>query len=303
MEEQLIQLLQGSLLPQQTPRKHAEQQLASLWSHPDYAPGLISIASHDSVPDDLRQAALYSLRLFIVSCWGDHFDEFKGQLLPEDVKQRIREPLLTLAMQDRLPSKVKNASSMAVSKIAGADFPEQWPDLLPKLMHVISTGTDDQLHGALKVLFELVDEALGEAQFFQVAGELVKAVFNVFITEGRRPTLRALAIKVFAACIQTLEALMEEHKAEVKAFAEDVLRQWIPFFIQIMKSTLPPTPTEEEENDETPNAEAYKGSVALKFQVVKVFFPHHTCWITHLRYTGAYADTQRLPHHLLPAQH
>lgn len=43
-----------------------------------------------------------------------------------------------------------------------------------------------------------------------------------------------------------------------------------PFFIGVLKTRLSEPPSEQEENDETPNAETYKGLIALKLQVVKV---------------------------------
>lgn len=279
MEEQVAQLLAATQTASEAPRKQAEQQLQSLWTHPEYAPGLVAIASHDSVPLNIRQAALASLRQFVTSMWSAQFDEFKGQqgdvLVQDDIKVRIREGLLDLALSDQQDRKVKSMASYVVSKIASADFPEEWPDLLHKLMHIIPTGSEAQLHGALKVLAELVDDSFNDVQFFQVAKELVKVVYDVAITEGRKPTLRALAVSVFRGCFDILESVMEEHKTEVKAFAEEVLNQWTPFFIGVMKTSLPATPTEQEENDDTPNAEAYKGLVALKLQVVKVRTFHH----------------------------
>jgi hypothetical protein len=274
MEEQVVQLLAATQQASPEPRKQAEQQLQSLWSHPDYAPGLVQIASHDSVPVEIRQAALLTLKQWVTSYWSSHFDEFKGQqretLVPDEIKARIRQPLLELATTDHLDRKIKAAASYVVSKIASADFPEQWPDLLQKLMHIIPTGTQGQLHGALRVLADLVEDCLGEEQFFAVAQDLVKVVYDVAVNEGRKPTLRALAVSVFRGCFDILETVMEEHKAEVKAFAEEVLTQWTPFFIQVMNTRLPATPSEQEEMDDTPNAETYKGLVALKLQVVKV---------------------------------
>jgi hypothetical protein len=293
MEEQVAQLLAATQSASEAPRREAETQLQSLWSHPEYAPGLVAIASHDSVPLNIRQASLLALKQFVVSCWSNQFDEFKGSqeeqsLVGEDVKQRIREPLLELATSETLDRKVKAAASYVVSKIASSDFPELWPDLLQRLLHVIPNGSEGQLHGALKVLAELVDESFGEDQFFRSAKDLVKVVFDVATTEGRKPTLRALAVSVFRGCFDILESVMEEHKTEVKAFAEEILTQWTPFFIEVMKTKLPNPPTEQEENDDAPNAETYKGLVSLKLQVVKV------------RYLAELRETSSDPH--LPYQ-
>ncbi|KAF2120900.1 armadillo-type protein [Lophiotrema nucula] len=271
MEEQLVQLLAATQSAQETPRKQAEQQLQSLYAHADFPLGLVAIASHEDVPLNIRQAALLNLKTFVLAGWAEQFDEWKGQVLVTDEnKARIREALLNLATTDQLDGKIKRAASYAVSKIASADFPEQWPDLLPKLIHIIPNGTDGQLHGALKVLDDLVDDAFNDEQFFSIARELLKVVYDVAVNEGRKATLRALAVSVFRGCFDILEMVMEDHKAAVKAFADEVLSQWIPFFVNIMKTRLPDPPTEQEENDDAQSAETYRSLVALKLQVVKV---------------------------------
>ncbi|KAJ8105858.1 hypothetical protein OPT61_g9927 [Boeremia exigua] len=62
--------------------------------------------------------------------------------------------------------------------------------------------------------------------------------------------------------------ILEDHKASVKGFADEMLNQWLPFFINVLKTKLADPPSEQEENDEAPNAETYKGLISLKLQVV-----------------------------------
>ena len=59
-------------------------------------------------------------------------------------------------------------------------------DLLPYLLQIISTGSDGQLHGALKVLNDLVDDSLSETNFFAVARDLVKILYDVAANEKRK---------------------------------------------------------------------------------------------------------------------
>jgi hypothetical protein len=271
MEEQLVQLLSATQATSEAPRKSAEAQLLSFYGHADFALGLVAIASHDSVPLNIRQAALLYLKTYVLAVWSPQFDEFKGQvLIGEEERVRLRITLLELATSDREDRKIKSAASYVVSKIANADFPEQWPDLLPKLLHLIPTGTDGQIHGALKVLDELVDDCFNEEQFFSVARDLIKVVFDVAVNDARRTTLRALAVSVFRHCFDILEMVLEDHKAMVKAFADEALASWLPFFVEIMKSRLPDPPSEEDESQDAGPAEAYRGLVSLKLQVVKV---------------------------------
>ena len=271
MEDQLVALLAATQSAQETPRKHAEQQLKSLYGHQELPLGLVGIACHDSVPLNIRQAALLSLKQLVLAGWSANFDEFKGQILVTDeTKAQIRPQLLQLATTDHLDRKLKAAASLVVSKVAAADYPDQWPDLLDSLLQLVPHATDGQLHGALKVLSELVDDCFNEATFFGVAPQLVKVIYDVAANEQRRPQHRALACSVFRGCFDILEMILEDHKASVKGFADEVLKEWLPFFIAVLKTKLSDPPSEQEEMDEAPNAETYKGLISLKLQVVKV---------------------------------
>lgn len=271
MESQLAQLLAEAQSAQDTTRKQAELQLKQLYTHEAFPISLVSLASRDSFPVDIRQAALLYCKTFVQAAWSSHFEEFKGQILVNDGNKTIlRQRLLELATSDKEERKIKSAASIVVSKIASADFPDEWPDLLPALLQIIPTATDGQLHGALKVLLDLVDDCFTEEQFFKVARELVKTVYDVAVNDSRRPILRALAVSVFRSCFDTLEMIMEDHKAAVKGFAEETVSGWTPFFVSTLRSPLPPAPSDEGESTETGAPEVYRGLVALKLQVVKV---------------------------------
>lgn len=274
MEQELLTLLANTQSPQADARKSAEQQLHALYSNETFPISLIAIASHESVPVNLRQSALSVLRTFITTGWSSSLDEFKGQVLVNDTnKAQIRRALLELATTVETPErKVKASASYAVSKIASADFPDDWPELLPALLHIINdvSTTDIALHGALKVLLDLVDTGFGEEQFFTVARDLVSALFAVATSETRRPILRALAVAVFKSCFDTLEMVLEQHKQAIKSFVDELLGGWSPYFVSTLEAPLPQPPSEEEANKSGDVATLWRGFVALKIQVVKV---------------------------------
>ncbi|KGQ01538.1 hypothetical protein PAAG_11775 [Paracoccidioides lutzii Pb01] len=225
----------------------------------------------ESVPTPLRQSALLVLRTFVLAAWSQHLDEFKGQVLVSDVnKAHLRRVLLDLATSaDAAERKVKSSASYVVSKIASADFPEEWPELLPTLLQIIPNSDEAQLHGALRVLSDLVESGFSEEQFFTVARELVSTVFAVATNPARKPVLRALAVSVFRACFDTLEMVIEQHKVAIKQFLDEALNGWSPFFLATMKVPLPPPPSEEDEADDAQGSEEWRGVIALKLQVVK----------------------------------
>ena len=133
------------------------------------------------------------LKVYVLEGWSPALDEFKGELqVDESIKGQVRELLLNLAIADEDDRKVKSAASYVVSKIASSDFPDQWPALLPTLLHTISSGTPLQVYGALKVLGDLVEDGLSDDQFFGVARELVKVLYDTAMDESKKPSLRAL---------------------------------------------------------------------------------------------------------------
>lgn len=151
-----------------------------------------------------------------------------------------------------------------MGKIAIYDFPDQWPHLLPAVLAIIPSGSDAQLHGALRVLGDLIDDSLGEDQFFTVARDIAKALTQVALNENRKPMHRALSISIFRGCFDLMEMVKGDHAKEVKAFADELLNDWNPFFVTVLKGRLP-------EADLTTGSqpETWNGIIALKLQVVK----------------------------------
>ncbi|KAJ5690523.1 Armadillo-like helical [Penicillium macrosclerotiorum] len=268
MEQELLTLLADTQSPQADTRKTAEAKLQQLYSNESFPISLTAIASHESVPVNLRQSSLSVLRTFIAATWSPNLDEFKGQILVNDAnKAQIRRALLELATTVETPErKVKASASYAVSKIASADFPDDWPELLPSLLHIINDAatSDSALHGALKVLLDLVDTG-----FSMLPAILSPPLFAVATSQTRRPILRALAVAAFRSCFDTLEMVLEQHKVAIKQFVDELLGGWSPFFVEILKAPLPQPPSEEEANKQGEVASQWRGSIALKLQIVK----------------------------------
>ena len=159
------------------------------------------------MPLNIRQSALLVLKTFVLSAWSPSFEEYKGAVLVSEAsKAQLREVILQIATGNDASGdrKVRAAASYVVGKIASLDFPDQWPSLLPTLLHLIPTGTDSQVHGALKVLSDLVEDGLNEEQFFKVAQDLVKVVYDVATDGARKSTLRALGMLLSATARSSL---------------------------------------------------------------------------------------------------
>ena len=271
MEEEIVRLLAATQESAETPRKQAEIRLRQLHEEKSFPIFLASIASLSSVPENSRQAALLYLKRFIQASWSPEFEEYSGRILiDDDIKAKIRDLTLNLALIDNHERKIRGIASNVVSKIASVDYPERWPNLLPTLLQVIPNGSDEQLHGALKVLGDLVEDCFNENQFFEIARDLVRVIYDVAVNESRKPILRALAISVFRESFDIIEMVLENYKTEVKAFANETIKGWIPFFVQILKTKLPSLPFQVNKGSEAVDMEAHRGIIALKLQVVKV---------------------------------
>lgn len=65
-------------------------------------------------------------------------------------KAEIRK-ILPLGLNESI-SKVRSSVAYAVSAIAHWDWPEAWPDLFQILMHALTSGDTNAVHGAMRVL-------------------------------------------------------------------------------------------------------------------------------------------------------
>ncbi|KAL8967756.1 MAG: hypothetical protein Q9183_002771 [Haloplaca sp. 2 TL-2023] len=278
MEKQVLDLLAATLEPVAETRTNAERHLEHLYTNDAFPISLISIASHTEVPPSLRQAALLVLKTLVLRTWAPSIDDFQGTVVINDAtKDHVRQSLLTLATSGDQDRKVVGAASLVVSKIASVDFPESWPSLLPTLLQLIPQSHESQLHGVLLVLSSLVEDGFDEEQFGGSAVELVKCLYQVATDDSKKLMSRALAVSIFRACFETMRLMYETDKASVKQFMQEASEAWTPFFINVLNAPLPHVPTEE---DADVGPGSWRGTVALKTQVVKAVdkihqtFPH-----------------------------
>ncbi|CAF9911832.1 MAG: hypothetical protein ALECFALPRED_007664 [Alectoria fallacina] len=276
MEQQVLDLLAATLVASTPIRSDAERHLEQLYTNDTFPISLISIASHKSIALDHRQAALLSLKKLVLKTWSPSLEEYEGpETLSDATKERVRQSVLSIAIASDEERKIVAAASYVVSKIASADFPEQWPSLLPTLLNLVPQADATQLHGALLVLGSLVEDGFDEEQFSESAIDLVKCIYHVAVDGKKRLTTRALAVSIFRACLDTMELVYQTNKASVTQFMQELSEAWSPFFIEVLKMPLPIMPSEEEENEKGPADSSWRGVIALKTQVVKALDKIH----------------------------
>ena len=193
----------------------------------------------------------------------------------ETVKEQARNLLLSIATSSDEQRKIITAASCVVSKIASADFPEQWPTLLPTLLTLVPQANDTQLHGVLLVLGDLVDEGFDEEQFAGSAADLLKCVYDVATNGHKKLMTRSLAVSIFRSCLDTMEAVMATNPQAVQQFMQSASDIWVPFFVETLRAPLPSMP-ESIDLPASPGIGGWRGVIALKTQAVKALDKIHT---------------------------
>ena len=271
MEEHVLALLSATLMTEATPRKDAEYQLEQLYTNEQFPCALVSIASHNLVATNNRQAALNVLKIFVQKSWSESLMGYQGQILANDsTKEEIRRKVYAIVIDEDADTKVTAAASAVVSRIASVDFPDAWPDLLSNLLSQAPRSNDNQLHGILTVLVELLQEALDETSYAANSKELLSCLHNIAVDEARKPTLRALAVLVFRSCFDTIEMIKQDDKAAARQLTQEALDMWLPFLVEYLKLGMPATPSKVDEDGGNEVATTWRGMIMLKIRVISV---------------------------------
>ncbi|KAK5085430.1 hypothetical protein LTR05_004715 [Lithohypha guttulata] len=275
MEQQVLQLLQATTIPDTNTIKRAEQSLRDLYRQPDYPFALLHITTHSEIDGGLRKAALTALRNYINATWSPTFEEStsQGLFLTDEARTQVRSQILAICTSPSASNDInQNLAASVVSKIASADFPDDWPELFPHLISVINTSSSDAaVVGALRVLHELVDSGLSDEQFFGVARELVNGLQHVAVDTGHGQVVQAMALRVLGACFDNLEQVLQtEHAPAAKAFLNESMQKWMSYFMGTLKQPLPEVSMADSQNDTNTVISRWKDFVAVKTQVIQM---------------------------------
>ncbi|EPQ29170.1 uncharacterized protein PFL1_03457 [Pseudozyma flocculosa PF-1] len=231
-EHQLAALLEATLSPDNATRSEAERELSAIQGPDSDAQGNVGLALVNLLLDaslalHLRQSAGIALRKFITRRWSPYFDPFAGSpAVDAAVKDQIRQRLLQgLADPQR---KVRLATSYAISTIAGPDYPDQYPQLLPCLQHLLQQDDPHAIHGAMTLLCDFVKVEMDEVQLMQVAREVLPTLEELLADEQRHtPHIRARCILVFRQCLTTLFMVRESFPDVAKQASNELLPRWL----------------------------------------------------------------------------
>ncbi|KAB1206509.1 Importin-9 [Morella rubra] len=202
-----------------------------------FGTALSKVAANRELPLGLRQLAAVLLKQFIKKHWQEGEDSFEYPAVSSDEKAVIRK-LLLMSLDDS-QRKICTAISMAVASIAVYDWPENWPDLLPFLLKLISDKNNmNGVHGALRCLALL----FGDLDDKTVTA-LVPVLFPCLLTIVSSPQVYdkyicAKAISIVYSFISELGAMDGVHKTENTELILPLLKPWMDRFSVILEQPV-----------------------------------------------------------------
>ena len=272
MEAHLLSLLSGTLQSHTETIRNSEAGLTRLYSNHDLPITLLSIAERNEFGIGERKAALTTLKNYVTATWASDDDSpVDMQPLPLQTKVATRWRSFALAtdattIQGDLDHSLQALAANVVRAIGSVDFPEAWPELLPEVLRVLNESNHPSgLLGAMRIVQELVDDGFTDADFNLSVHSLLRATHRVATADQLKLQIRAIAVSVFRSCWDMLET-SDIMQRDVKI----ILGEWMHFFQHVISSSLPPMPTQEDETSKSDVFVQWKGTIALKLQVVKV---------------------------------
>ncbi|XP_059445703.1 uncharacterized protein LOC132177414 isoform X2 [Corylus avellana] len=236
-QQWLLNCLSATLDPNHDVRTFAEASLNQASLQPGFGTALSKVAANRELPLGLRQLAAVLLKQFIKKHWQEGEDSFEHPAVSSDEKAVIRR-LLLLSLDDS-HRKICTAISMAMASIAVYDWPENWPDLLPFLLKLISDQTNmNGVHGALRCL-ALVSGDIDD----KTVPALVPILFPCLLTIMSSPQvydkyIRTKTLSIVYSCTSVLGAVSGVYKTETAALIIPMLKPWMDQFSIILEQPV-----------------------------------------------------------------
>ncbi|MCO5565841.1 hypothetical protein L7F22_019516 [Adiantum nelumboides] len=254
MEEQLIAAFRGTLEPNVETIKAAEKHLREVL-HPLPSAGMalikIIFANDGSLPISIRQAAAVNLSKWIKERWSPFFAEFEGfqerigdkvetVALPVEQKPPIREALLSgLALQE---TKLRGPILKALISIASCDWPDEFPDLLPKVQSLLQAqGQGRESNYAVESALAFLDEwfysSMDETGLMSITRELFPDLERILSNQDvYSAQIRCHCVSILNQTLETLWMVKEQYPDAAKTVAQDLLPKWLSHLESILRS-------------------------------------------------------------------
>ncbi|KAE9038355.1 hypothetical protein PR001_g5591 [Phytophthora rubi] len=235
---ELVQLLDGSLSAATDVRAQSEARLTELLRTPGFALQLGEFLFSAEASEAQRQLSALLLKKLVTSYWVASEDEgppTAPYVVPEQEKTQVKQALV-LALQQRLElfvgSKLQTALCLILTAIFERDWPDQWPEILPAVLAMIS-GQDK-----LRIDFAVRFLSLAGGHFSSDnCCELVASVFphvrRVFVLSNEFPagTRSRIARIVQSSLLMVGMEAQVGNSAALQLLHENTT-QWIALFLE-----------------------------------------------------------------------
>ncbi|KAG6576470.1 putative importin [Phytophthora cinnamomi] len=236
---ELVQLLEGSLSAATDVRAQSEAQLTALLRTPGFALQLGEFLFSAEASEAQRQLAALLLKKLVTSHWAaseeDEAAAAPPYVVPEQEKAQVKQALV-LALQQRLElfagSKLQTALCLILTAIFERDWPDQWAEILPAVMAMIS-GQDK-----LRIDFAVRFLSLAGGHFSSDnCCELVASVFphlrRVFVLSSEFPAgTRSRIARIVQSSLLMVGMEAQVGNAAARQLLHENTTHWIALFLE-----------------------------------------------------------------------
>ncbi|XP_014669041.1 PREDICTED: importin-9-like [Priapulus caudatus] len=277
LKEVLYETLTAILSPDHNVRVAAEEQIKALEVTEEFGVHLSEFTVDPNGPLAIRQLSSVLLKQYVEVHWSVHSEKFRAPETTDQAKAAIRH-MIPVGLTESI-SKVRSSVAYAISAIAHWDWPDAWPELFQQLMHTLTTGDQNAVHGTMRVLTEFMREVTGVNQVPQITPVILPEMYKIFTrADAYSIRTRSRAVVIFTTCASMI-ADMEDMDKRVKGLIYPFLPQFTEAFVQSLQ--VPDSAT----SDSGLKMEVLKALTALVKNFPKQMAPYmntilQSVWIT-----------------------
>lgn len=198
---------------------------------------LLQIIVDGSCDMAVRQVASIHFKNFVAKNWCPHDPAEQSKIMPSD-KELVRQNILIFIAQ--VPSLLRVQLGECIKTMIHADYPEQWPTLLPWIKHNLQ---DQQVYGALFVLrilsrkyeFKSDEE---RTPVYHVVEETFPHLLNIFnkLVQITNPSIEVADLIKLICKIFWSSIYLEIPK---QLFDPNVFNAWMVLFLNMLERPVP----------------------------------------------------------------
>lgn len=198
---------------------------------------LITQSSNALLLELVRQLCLIHLKRIVPTYWSIGFASFTGLPISQDIKAIIRSGLLDMAICSH-SSKIRAAAAYAIVQIALADFPDEWPTLLPTLYGAAQNyDSNISMTGALTVLSDLFEDLITDDHFWD--NGMGQQVLLHILLMIEKPSLShetvGSALNLYRHILESLQSPEAFDTPERKSWVQECVMQSAEVFSRLLQ--------------------------------------------------------------------